>query len=68
MNKAIRLPRRQKRADFVEKSNYKYKAVTDKKRRKKLFEEDIMKVNLRREESQLKESLPSNYIQVETRE
>ena len=39
MNKVIGLPRVQKRIDFVEKSNKKYKTTADKKRREKLFEE-----------------------------
>jgi len=50
MNKAIRLPRTQKRVDFLEKSNDKYKAAADKKKREKLFEEaDMIKVYLKRE-------------------
>ena len=49
MNKRIRLSRTQKRVNFVEKSNLKYKAMNDKKRREKLFVEDMMNVYLRRE-------------------
>ena len=50
MNKVIGLPRKQKRVDFVEKSNKKYKALADKQRREKFFEEeDMMNVYSRRE-------------------
>ena len=49
MNKAIGLPRMQKRLDFVEKSNKKYKITANKKRREDLLEEeDMMKLYWRR--------------------
>ena len=35
-------PRTLKEIDLVEKSNKKYKAAVDKKRREKLFEEEVM--------------------------
>jgi len=62
MNKVIGLPRVQKRIDFVEKSNKKYKTTADKKRREKLYEEeDMMKVYLRRERT-LVERVPTEQL------
>ena len=49
MHLVIGLPCIQKIAFFLRKSNKKYKTTADKKRREKFFEEDMMKVYLRRE-------------------
>jgi len=50
MNFVLRLFHTQKGVYFLKKSNKKYKAAADKKRREKLFEkENIMMVHLRRE-------------------